>query len=489
MPTGKITFDDVYNNIDEVGLGGASAKIIDAFIEKYKDGAGGKRVIRRRPGLLAYKDFSAFGGPNRGGFYVEKKGYSIISCLGNIYKLFSDGTTVDLTTIEDGSNHRNYLHGQERVIFSMNGSYLVMANGGEMLSFNIDTDSLNYISDTDAPDNVSHVCHLNQYTLANDIGTGRVHYSSIANPEAWAALDFDTAESNPDNCVGLFDANNRIYVFGTKTLEQWVNDPSRTGPFARLDYATISTGCSAPYSIQKLGPTFIWFDDRKKLITLEGGGVRTHSGPYDKLFQSFTTVDDAYGDVVEMLGQVFYILTFPTEDRSFLYNVTSDSWNEIGYWNTSKAAYERFRCGYYFRAWGKHLMCDHSDGNIYEFSPDVYEDNGNIIRTLIRTGNIDHGTYQRKDNVYIDFMIQRGVGDSDDSTKDPYMGYRWRMDGDEWGDQVWLDLGKIGLSTHFAREVCLGHYKCRQDEYDLSDKVPLTFVGAEERFKWLEEDQ
>ena len=43
-------------------------------------------------------------------------------------------------------------------------------------------------------------------------------------------------------------------------------------------------------------------------------------------------------------------------------------------------------------------------------SKGFHNDNSNEIRTLIRTGDISHGTYQRKRSKLLELRVKRGIG-------------------------------------------------------------------------------
>ena len=74
---------------------------------------------------------------------------------------------------------------------------------------------------------------------------------------AWNALDFGSAESDPDNIVSLIVNKNRVYIGGSETIEEFQNIGSSGFPFQRTGMF-ISKGVFAPLSMINIGDTFMW---------------------------------------------------------------------------------------------------------------------------------------------------------------------------------------------------------------------------------------
>ena len=204
------------------------------------------------------------------------------------------------------------------------------------------------------------------------------------------------------------------------------------------------------------------------------------SSPYDRTIQGYSSVNDAIGYAISFDGQPLYVLNFPTAGETLVYNYVSQHWHKWGYWNTATATYERFRgmsyC--YARAWNLHLFGDHTNGKIYKMSRAAYTDNGNTIRSLLRTGHIDHGIYAEKRSDIIRVKCSRGESSA---VADPQLNMKRRVnDSPQWQNDRPKSLGPVGHRNPFIDWRRNGHFKTCQYEFVHSDNSPLVMMGAQE---------
>jgi hypothetical protein len=115
-----------------------------------------------------------------------------------------------------------------------------------------------------------------------------------------------------------------------------------------------------------------------------------------------------------------------------------------------------------------------AEGDIYEFDRTVTTDNGNPIRSSIRTGWINHGTADRK---RCDQLIVKLQGYA---STDSRILLRWRTDGfPEWSNAVQIEVQAGKQNDHFCKLNRMGVYRSRQYEFILTDAVDLALVGIE----------
>jgi hypothetical protein len=211
------------------------------------------------------------------------------------------------------------------------------------------------------------------------------------------------------------------------------------------------------------------------------------STPFDKEIQSFGTVEDCKADVIEAEGKSFLFLNFPTEDRTLVYDFHLDKWREKGYWNLTKAVHERWlgNCYCYAKGWNRHLVGSRKDGKIYEMKSDYLNDDGNPIRTVLRTGHLDcaddrHPGLTNKIGKELRVKIKRGFS-LDSGTGTPNLMVRWRYDGrSTWSNEHLMSLQKIGATDFVARRFNLGMFRTIQFEFSMTDDVPLIMCANPE---------
>jgi hypothetical protein len=342
-----------------------------------------------------------------------------------------------------------------------------------------------YISDTDAPTTVDHVDYEDYYFLALDTSTGDTYWCDVNAPQKWTSTSFANAESKPDRTIALHIANREINMFGKDSLEIWYNDG--VNPFSRIDGAFIEQGWSAKNSIVNAGGVWIGLNHERRVVMIEGRTPKYLSGPYDDVIRDIAPVVDARAYFISIGKQAFYIITFPTHKKTFCYNLTSDTWSELGYWDSSAGEFTAWpgQSYTYAKTWQYHLVGDKDSGKIYRLRSDKFQNNGSIIRTVMRFGWVSHGTLERKYPAYLELRVKRGAGDS--SGNEPVFTIRWRNENQVWKSERTVSLGKIGDYEMIIRLNRMGSYKLRQYEICHTDNCDFVLSDMEENIPGLKQ--
>lgn len=465
----------IYKSVDEAGLPDhIGSRLIDGYINEFGH-------IVKRPGLSATV-FCNLGVTSKidGLYWWERKGVIIAVSSGRIYKITaSDGTFTDVTGTDT-------LQSSGRVSFApgwdgAGNEILVMANGGKMLTYT-GTGSPAYMADADAPITVSFVAFLDQYTIALKGGTGIFQWSGVANALAWAAIDLATAESKPDDLVAIATAYQELILVGKETIEFWITDAAIG--FTAVKSATIEIGCIASASFVNCGGAFLWLDNYRRVVRMDGRSVTPLSSPFDDEIRDIASVADARGLYINIGVRRFYVLNFPTAGISYAYDLSTGQWAEWSSWSTVTGAYTTFKCNEYAyaKSWNFHLLGDSSTGKIYKMDPTSHTDGGSTIRTLVRTGQLSHGSLNRKRSNVLWLRLKRGVGSVSTA---PKMQIRWKNDGASWGNWHEVSLGVAGDSYMIGRINRLGQYRTRQYEVVHSADSAFQLVGMEEDLEVL----
>jgi hypothetical protein len=456
-----------------------SALLQDIYIDEM-------RANNPRPGSTV-KDQNFGSGACQGSYEWEQKGYFIFVQGGKIYcKKHKDGTPV----LVAGAT----LELNTRVTFAFNGTHLVMANGGKMV-WTTDGVTATTMADAEAPVVVTHVAFIDGYIIANFADA--VYRSALDNALSWDTTWFFEAESIPDSVDALFVANSKIYAFGPKTLEIWYNAGLSGGtPFARE--RVIERGILAPYSVIRANNTFYWLNEERRLVFLNGAIVQSVSLPIDRSFADITTVSDAFGMLWRVGGKYFIVFSFPTEDKTWAYDLILDRWYPWGFWNKKQGKYQRvlYSTMTYMQAWGLHLAGSRITDKLYEMSLTSYGDpmttvgrggvhvlGGEEVRCENITGWNDYGISNRKKSHRLRLTLKRGAVtlDAADLSHKPKLIVQHRSNGSKiWSNEREVDLGGIGDTNHIVNLNRFGQYRTRQWRFVMSDFAPFILVKAEE---------
>ena len=460
----------VYQSIDEIELvGGISPYLIDGR----SNDAG---HTERRGGLLKWVDLDT--SARIDGLYWDNIFKALFAVSnGRIFKITDNaGTFSEITGDALASN--------TLVAFTNNGTHLVMANGGRMITYN-NSGTTAYIADTDAPTEVSHLGYLDGYVIANVMNTTRIQWSAIADALTWNAIDFVGETSVPD-MVNSFSVGFREILVGTAGgMEPFYNDEV-TG-ITRLPGAFVQRGIKAPYSMKFIDNTWFFVDHELRVVRLENRIPKSISAGMDRTFQTYKSGPSIIGNHCIANGLNYYVLTFPTDSVTWAYDYKADDWAQWAYWDTDISEYANFmgRVSCFVPDWGLHLWGGYVDGKIYIMDRSYYDDDGNPIRTARRSGYINHSTMNRKISNSLTVKYKRGVGQP--GGIEPQMMLRWRDDGSTtWSTERDMSMGKSGDTNFIFREQSLGMYRDRQYEFSVSDPVPFVLVEAEEDADLLE---
>jgi hypothetical protein len=456
-------FGQPYESVEEIELDQTASTVIDGYVNEFDH-------VPMRPGLISFKD-TGTSLPVDGLYWWDEQHCALAVSNSRVWKITdSAGTMTEIT----GSSA---LLPSAPVTFATDGTKCAMANGANIVHTDLST--LTTMADVDAPTAVTHVAYLDGYLLANSAGTAKFFFSSPTDMTAWNALDFASADGEPDRVVAMKTGFREVILLGRTSVEFWIDDG--VTPFTRLDGSVQSFGCSAPYSLAKVGNTWMWLDHERRLVTMQGRAVQAVSTPYDRVIQHYASVDDAIGYVVSVEGYPLYVLNFPTAGQSLVYNYKTEKWSKWGYWNTTTGSYGRFRGNAYCyaRDWNMHLVGDWANGLIYKFDRTAFTDNGNPIRTLVRTGHINYGLDVTKRSNRLRVKMKRGAGNS--TVSDPQVTMRRRVNNAaQWETERWASLGQVGQHEQTADWYRNGIYKTVQYEFVHSDDSDFILISAQE---------
>ena len=206
------------------------------------------------------------------------------------------------------------------------------------------------------------------YTIVSNVGDG-----SVA-----SGLDIIGAESLPDTLIRDFVFDEVIYRCGTRTIEAWYNSGVGSPPIDRLSGRIFNVGLAAINSIAKTDESFYWLGDDFVVYRSQAGSKQKIStDAISNQIKQYSRVDDAIGNALTIEGQNYYMITFPDGNKTFLAN---EELGESGWIELSSAINGPNESAVYqgtstISAYGKTLVADKSNGNVYELDLDTYKNN------------------------------------------------------------------------------------------------------------------
>jgi hypothetical protein len=300
--------------------------------------------------------------------------------------------------------------------------------------------------------------------------------------ETWNALDFKSAETSPDSIRRVFNAVGQLWCFGESTTELFSNTGASDFPFEKVSSGDFEIGILAPYSIQAIGNTLFWVgqDRYGRGIVYETTSITPtpiSTPAIDILLQEATNPEEIVSWVYQEKGFTFIVFTGGGLKTSLVYNVTNKLWHERAYTNQD-GDFEQHRGRCCVFAFGKQLVGDRENGNIYEMDMDIYSDNGeDIVRERIYKHLFNEGDRLRFN--CLEIGVETGVGLQNGQGSNPKIALSLSKDsGQSYGTPYTQELGKAGNYFETVRFRRLGVAESMTFKIRISDQVKVALFGS-----------
>lgn len=434
----------------------------------------GKNVLKlyRTPGLKAL--FQAGNGGIRSNGVVFKGDAYFVSQN----KLLKISTAYDVTEV----GTLNTTGGRVSIAFGR--TYIAIVDG--VNGYTWDGATFAQITDVDFPNGATHITYLDGFFIANLAGSDAFYTSSSEDPTSWDALDFASAEKYPDDLVTIFATEDLLWMIGEYSAEAWYNSGGQDFPFSRVQAGVNNWGILAPYSIAQGTDTLFWLakndEGENVVVQAMGSSVQVISPPW-LIYQisQLSETSDAIAFFYQQAGHPFYVLTFPTAKKTWVYDVSTQLWHTRSSWNKG-----RWRPSGYVFFNNKHIVGDFEGNQFYELDLDTYTDGSDPIKWTRRTTPV-HKNYQELTFWELTVDIEGGRGLLSGQGSDPQVMLRYSDDGGhQWSDELLASTGQRGEYRVKARWEQLGASYERVFELSGTDPVPITILGAYARIEVAE---
>ena len=306
--------------------------------------------------------------------------------------------------------------------------------------------------------------------------------SSLNDGLTWNALDFGTAEADPDAIVAPHVHQNQLYIFGTETIERFQNIGGSAFPFQRVPGGVMDKGLFAEFSILEANNSFYWIGrgvNEAPAIWRSSGGTpeKISTTAIENAIQSFGRGDviNAFAWSYAQRGAFFVGFTFP--DTTFVLDVVTNRWHERKSFVSGQLT--RYRVNSIILAYGQVLVGDGFDGRIGKLSQ-VNNEYGADIRRQFSTQPFSNQNTEFF-NGEIELTIESGVGNA--VVANPQVQMDYSDDGRTFSTPRWRSMGKVG--EYFRRLIWrrLGRItRFRVYRFTMTDQVTTNIISLEADF-------
>lgn len=422
------------------------------------------------PGLGLLSNIGS--GPMRGAYFTTTGLLYVVS--GNqLYSVSSLWVATLIGTLQTSS-------GQVGMVDD--GFYLVVVDGanGYYVDFNI-LGTLNQIVDDNWLGS-NNVAYQDGYFIFVAPNSAEFYLSDLNNITFSAPAN--TAKNGyPDKIISHVTFNRNLWLLGDVTSEAWFDEGDNLNPFQYISGTMMEYGCAAMFSVAQLFNTAFWLGKDRSgagMVYMFNGyapqRVSTHA--VETAIQGYSRMDDAIGFSYQENGHQFYVLTFPTGNSTWVYDLETQMWHERVY--TFQGQFQRIRANCYAYAYGTHVVGDYANGNLYQMSSSIYSDNGAAIT---RQRICPHVSADMNEIFFsrLQLDIESGVGiDGIGQGTNPQAILQWSNDsGHTYSDEMWATFGAIGRTKQRAEFRRLGRSRDRVFKVTITDPVKVILLGAE----------
>ena len=386
----------------------------------------------------------------------------------------------------------------------LDGAYLIITDGASSgWSYQIVTGSWAALPGPPGPTAPTYVCDQDGYPVFNDTATGALQtmtQGGYNDPTSFYVTNNIQVNYKSSflsyPLIAMESINGRIFAFTTGFIVGYENVGAAGFTFQRDEnliygYGLISAGWLAKGIGGSKGekqPEFLIFgtnvDGTNKIMLTTGADPIVISTPAIELeLTNLTMPTDCTSFIWSYGGQVFYEISFNTDNLTLVYNKTSDRWFHAQTLGNRHFA----QCYTFFN--GKRLALSNLDNGLYELSEAFPTDFGNPITRRRITKNIRAPGYRKFTVHNIWLYCQQGIGlpggVNPNGTNYVYgasgelLVYVSRDGGETFEQPIILSFGEVGRYNYVTTDFSLGEARDLTFKFEVTQPIQPYLMGME----------
>jgi hypothetical protein len=330
---------------------------INCYLEQV-EGLGETRTLTQvsAPGLAP---FLALGAEVRGQRNVEGRWF--VAAGGTLFEIV-DGAALNRGALSSASGPVSMAH---------NNTQLVIVGGaGDVLNLNA-----NVIAPitSDGWRGSKSVGFIDGYTIFVAPGTDQFYITALDDASTMDALDFSSADAQPDNIVSALVLHRELILLGLYTIEIWVNSGGAMFPFERYNSAQVDVGCVGKDACIVAADSIFWIGQTRNgsgiVYRMSGHApVRASTRAIEQLLAKSTDISASTMWTYQVDGHEFVAINAPGLSTTLVFDAAMQQWHERAEWN---AGWAPLRITSVCYVNGDQYAGD-ALGNLYRVDPTVY---------------------------------------------------------------------------------------------------------------------
>lgn len=378
--------------------------------------------------------------------------------------------------------------------------------GGVIVTFDVPVDFFGEINDpTGTFTGADRVDYIDTFVIWNIPGTSEFGSTLSGQPLMFDGTFFASKTDYADPLETLFVNRHEVMLLGLLKSEIWYDAGNPIFPFAELPGAYVEHGIAAKYSVAASDISVFWLGR-----DLQGQGIVFRQKGYwttrisnhaletaiRQMTKNGATISDAIGYTYQQDGHVFYVLTFPTGDQTWVFDDSIQdpmlAWHQEA-WTDSDGLLHRHRANCCAALYGKIVVGDWENGTLYSLDLDTYTDEvDGVVLPISCVRTFPLVTHARDASgqlapanggrmIFTRFWadLECGTVPTDVQGNPAQISLRWSDDrGKTWGQALLQSAGELGQYTTQPQWPGLGLSRFRLFELSHSIAGPAALNGG-----------
>lgn len=412
------------------------------------------------------------------GSYVDTQGVLWACVGGNVYSIDANWSWTLRGTVPNRTVPVSFADNEVTVMLVDGSStaYIAPVGGGAMTAL-VEPDYTG-----------SHrVDYLNTYFLFGEPDTPKF-YTTLSNSTAIDSLYFANMTGQPTDIMAVVAIHGVLWLIGKTATEIWFDaGDTNVLPFQRMPDMVLHQGCSAPYSIARMSGvddsqvSAYWLSQNKDgdtvILMSQGYAIqRISTYAIENAINNYAVKNDCIGGCYQQDGHGFYVLSFPNQDVTWVYDRSTAQWHQRDWLDTNGLSH-RYRCQAFAYPYSTNIALDWENGNLYRLDLNNYTDNFQPIRRLRSFPHLVSGLNRIE---YARFIADVECGSITNVNADPVeISLRWSDDrGVTYGNAVMRSIGRTGQYDKSPLWLRLGNARDRVFELSWSVNAKVALNGA-----------
>lgn len=368
-------------------LNANAQRCVNLYLEHDESGSGKSEwQMYNTPGLAL---FAFTVGRNRSNGIYQGNGRCFFVADAELYELLADGTVNDIAAVgNDGTP----------VQMANSETQLLILSAGKMYGFTLSTST--FLGQVGALlGSISQIAYSDGFFFALVANSQTVFQSNPLDVQTWPGNQFTIVSVFPDNIISMNVSQRELWFRGATKSVSYANTGAVPFAFTPNLSGYMEEGTAAQWAEVRLDNTLFWLsqNERGSLVAYRLNGynpLRVSKYAIENQWQGYSVTSDALGWSYEDRGHKFWVIYFPTQNATWVYDVASGEWHERTWLNPATGQPEGHLAISHTFAFGRHLVGDRRNGNIYQMNIGFVDDDGYPIQRLRRAPHISTEQYR-----------------------------------------------------------------------------------------------